>query len=82
MEEQKTPLYLEIIKKYGKITKFADAIGWSDRKTNSIANGKQSMKTNEVEKVAEYLHVKDAEEFMRIFYPGVSIKWTPEEKLA
>lgn len=70
------PLRGKIIEKYGTIGKFADAMGWSQRKASYITGGRQQPTAEEVEKIADKLQIEEAREFMRIFYPNVSIKWT------
>lgn len=65
-----------IIEEFGSITSFAKAMDWSQRKASYITNGRQDMTVKEVEDCAEVLGVDNAKDFMRIFYPLLSIKWT------
>ncbi len=69
----------KVIEEYGTVCKFASAIGWSNRKASYIAAGKQVMTAQETEDCAKALHIDNARDFMRIFYPHVSIKWTDEK---
>lgn len=66
----------KVIEQYGTVGSFASAIGWSGRKASYITNGRQDMTAKEIEDCAEALHVDNANDFMRIFYPMLSIKWT------
>ena len=65
-----------VIEKFGTVGKFADAIHWSARKASYITTGRQIMTTKEAEECAEVLNVDNEKDFMRIFYPLLSIKWT------
>lgn len=65
-----------VIEKYGTIGKFAEVMGWSGRKASYITSGRQIMTVEEAEKSAEALDVDNEKDFMRIFYPMLSIKWT------
>lgn len=76
MERGSNALRGKVIEKYGTIGAFANAMNWSQRKASYITNGRQNMTTQEVEDCAEVLGVDSVQDFMRIFYPRVSIKWT------
>ena len=65
-----------IIEKFGTVGKFADAINWSGRKASYITTGRQIMTVKEAEECAEVLELDNFSDFMRIFYPVLSIKWT------
>lgn len=65
-----------VIAIYGTIGKFAKAMNWSPRKASYITTGRQIMTVAEAEKCAEVLDVENEKDFMRIFYPMLSIKWT------
>lgn len=65
-----------VIEKFGTVGKFADAINWSGRKASYVTTGRQIMTVEEAQKCAEVLGVDNAKDFMRIFYPMLSIKWT------
>ncbi len=69
----------KIIEVYGSVASFARRMKWSQRKASYITTGKQNMTAQEVENSAEALGVDNAKDFMRIFYPLLSIKWTPAE---
>ena len=64
---------------YGTIGKFADAMNWSGRKASYIVNGRQAMTIEEAEQCAEVLDVEDEKDFLRIFFPTLSIKWTDKK---
>jgi hypothetical protein len=66
----------EAIKKCGSIKGFANAVKWSGRKASYIMTGRQIMTIKDVEQSAEVLEVETMEDFMRIFFPILSIKWT------
>ena len=68
-----------VVEVYGTISKFAEAMKWSPRKASYVMNGKQELKAKETEECAEKLYVDNARDFMRIFYPHVSISWTDEK---
>lgn len=74
-----TPLRLKAIEIYGTIGGFAKAMKWSPRKASYITTGKQDLTAKEIEDCAEALRVENAADFMRIFYPYLSIKWTDEK---
>lgn len=65
-----------VVAKFGTIGNFADAIGWSARKASYITTGRQIMTVKEAEECAEVLNIDNVADFMRIFYPILSIKWT------
>lgn len=68
----------KVIEEYGTVQEFAKAIGWSNRKASYVTVGRQDLTAKETEECAKVLHVDNARDFMRIFYPSVSIKWTDE----
>lgn len=65
-----------VIEKFGTVGNFAKAIRWSGRKASYITTGRQIMTTKEAEECAEVLDIDNEKDFMRIFYPLLSIKWT------
>jgi len=65
-----------VIEIYGTIGKFADAMNWSGRKASYVTTGRQFLTVKEAEDCAEVLNVDNVNDFMRIFYPTLSIKWT------
>lgn len=67
-----------VLGKYKSIAEFADAIGWSRNKASRIVNGVQEPDANEMEQMAELFGIKTAEQFMSIFFAGLSTKWTNE----
>lgn len=68
-----------IIEKFRTVQKFAEAMQWSPRKASYISTGRQVMTVAEAEKCAEVLDVENEQDFMRIFFPMLSIKWTCEK---
>ncbi len=80
MTRECSALRLKAIEKFGTIAGFANAMGWSQRKASYITSGRQELTAEETEKCAEILGVDEAPEFLRIFYPRMSIKWTSEQK--
>ncbi len=66
----------KVIEKFGTVGKFAEVMNWSPRKASYITTGRQIMTIEEAEKCAEVLDVEDEKDFMRIFFPMLSIKWT------
>lgn len=63
-----------VIEKCGTIGAFAKAMQWSNRKASYVTTGRQNMTVDEVTLCAEVLGVDNVPDFMRIFYPRVSIK--------
>lgn len=76
MERNITPFRLRVLEIYGTIGAFAKAMQWSLRKASYITTGRQDMTAKEIEECAQALRVDNASEFVRIFYPYLSIKWT------
>ena len=76
MERTNNAFRGKVIEKYGTIGNFAKAMRWSYRKASYITNGRQQMTAKEREDCAETLDVDNEIEFLRIFYPSLSIKWT------
>ena len=79
MQNPASELRGEAIKKYGSIANFAKAMKWSGRKASYITTGRQIMTVKEAEQCAEVLDVLTMKDFMRIFFPILSIKWTNEK---
>lgn len=79
MQNPASELRGEAIKQYGSIANFAKAMNWSGRKASYITTGRQIMTVKEVEQCAEVLNVVTLKDFMRIFFPMQSIKWTYEK---
>ena len=52
---------------------------WSGRKASYIVNGRQAMTIEEAEQCVEVLDVEDEKDFLRIFFPALSIKWTDKK---
>ena len=79
MRRDASALRGKVIEEYGTVGNFASAMGWSNRKASYITVGRQVLTVKEAEDCAKVLHVDNARDFMRIFYPQVSIKWTDEK---
>lgn len=65
-----------VIEKCGTIGNFAHEMNWSGRKASYVTTGRQVLTIKEAEKCAEVLGIDNVEDFMRIFYPMLSIRWT------
>ena len=76
MNRETSALRGKAIEKFGTIGSFASAMNWSPRKASYVTTGRQEMTAQEIEDCAEVLGVDNVQEFMRIFYPQKSIKWT------
>lgn len=76
MQNPSNALRGRVVEMYGTIGKFADAMNWSGRKASYVTTGRQSLSVEEAEKCAEVLSIDNIDDFMRIFYPRLSIKWT------
>lgn len=57
-----------VAEKYGSCTKFAEALGWSGRKTRDIVSGRQIPNAKEVKEMAVALKIMEPAEFVRIFF--------------
>lgn len=79
MQNPASELRGEALKKFGSISNFANAMKWSGRKASYITTGRQIMTTKEAEQCAEVLELKSIKDFMRIFFPVLSIKWTKKK---
>ncbi len=66
----------KIVEKYDTVANFAKAVGWSPRKASYVSRGVQLLNASEMEEAAKALEVNDAAEFMRLFFPEQSIRWT------
>lgn len=66
----------KVVEEFGTVCKFAEAMGWSARKASYVTAGRQELTVKEVEECAKVLNIDNARDFMRIFYPQMSIKWT------
>lgn len=78
MERNVKPFRMKAIETCGSIGAFAKAMNWSPRKASYVTTGRQDLTAKEIEDCAEVLGVNNANDFMRIFYPYLSIKWTEE----
>lgn len=58
-----------LVRKFGSIAKFAEAVHWSYRKAYSIVNMKQEPTASEMETIAVAAEMRSSEEFVRFFYP-------------
>lgn len=73
METMNNALRGEVVAKYGSMTRFAEELGWSGRKTRDVVTGRQVATVADVEQMANALSVKTVDHFMRLFFPRVSI---------
>ena len=73
------PFRMKVIETYGSIGAFAKAANWSARKASYVTTGRQDLTAKDIENCAEVLGVDNVFDFMRIFYPLLSIKWTNEK---
>ncbi len=62
------PLRAEVYMKYGSCTKFANAIGWSQRKARDIVSGRQVPNADEIGAMANKLGIKEPKRFMEVFF--------------
>ncbi len=65
-----------IIAKYRTLGAFADAVGWKRNKASRIVNGAQDMDINDIQVVAHALDIDDCADFITLFFPAMSTKWT------
>ena len=76
VQNQASELRGEAIKRCGSIANFAKAMKWSGRKASYITSGRQIMTIKDAEQCVEVLNIEEMEDFLRIFFPMLSIKWT------
>ena len=57
-----------IVAAYGTIANFAEELGWSQRKTSYIVNGKQEPTGKDIEQMAVALHVEIPAELHALFF--------------
>ena len=76
MQNSTNELRGKVIEKFGTVGKFAEAMQWSGRKASYVTTGRQVLTIKEAEKCAEVLGVDNRQDFMRIFFPALSNKWT------
>ena len=79
MQQDCSALRGRVIEKHGTIGNFAKIMKWSGRKASYVVNGRQAMTLKEAEQCAEVLDVEDGKDFLRIFFPLLSIKWTDKK---
>lgn len=79
MERNVKPFRMRVIETCGTIGAFAKAMNWSARKASYVTTGRQDLTVKDIEDCAEVLGVDNVNDFMRIFYPYLSIKWTDEK---
>ena len=65
-----------VIEICGTVSNFAKEMNWSLRNASYLTTGRQILTVKEAEDCAEVLRIDNSEDFMRIFYPILSIKWT------
>ena len=76
MQNQTNAFRGQVIEICGTVGKFADAMKWSGRKASYVTTGRQILTVKEAEDCAEVWKIDNSDDFMRIFYPMLSIKWT------
>jgi len=64
------------LNKFKTVGEFAKQMEWSRSKASRILNGIQEPDSEEVELLAKRLEIQSQEEFMQIFFPSMSTKWT------
>ena len=69
-----------IVEKFGTVQKFAEAMHWSGRKASYVSTGRQILTIAEAEKCAEVLDITNEQDFLRVFFPTLSIKWTDRKE--
>lgn len=65
-----------ILSKFKTIGDFSVAIDWKRSKASRIINGIQEPDTKDIQELAEVLNINSADNFMNIFFPALSTKWT------
>ena len=68
-----------VVAKYGNMTVFARKMGWDSRRTRRMITGKSSITKKEAEAISDDVGIDNADDFMNLFFPELSIKWTEME---
>lgn len=66
----------EVYARFKTVGEFAQFMGWGRNKASRIVNGIQAPDSKDIENLAEKLNVETSEEFVDIFFPRMSTKWT------
>lgn len=61
-----------VVSQYGSASAFARKLKWSGRKARDIVSGRQTPTVTDVEEMALALNITDNDEFMQIFFTGMS----------
>ncbi|MEA4998916.1 MAG: hypothetical protein VB087_05945 [Candidatus Limiplasma sp.] len=61
-----------VVSQYGSASAFARKLNWSGRKARDIVSGRQIPTVTDVEEMALALSITDNDEFMRVFFAGLS----------
>lgn len=65
-----------VLSRFRTIGAFANAIKWKRTKASRIINGSQTPNVEDVQSIAECLHIDTQDLFMKIFFNLLSTKWT------
>lgn len=65
-----------VLSKFKTIGNFADKAGWSRNKASRIINEKQVPTVEDIITAADALEIHSQHDFMQIFLPTASTKWT------
>lgn len=60
-----------IISKFGSVAKFAEHVGWSNRKARDIVSGRQKPTASDMEVISAALDIRTAEPFCALFFPNL-----------
>lgn len=60
-----------VLSKFGSAAKFAESVGWSNRKARDIVSGRQNPTAKDMEVIADALGIRTAEPFCALFFPNL-----------
>lgn len=63
-----------VLQNYPSACAFGKAMGWNRQKASDIMNGRRQPSADEMIQIAKKIGIDDAQSFMSIFFPSVSIK--------
>jgi len=61
---------------YPSISAFARDIQWDRKKASRIINGNQDPSTKDIREIVELLNIRNADDFLDIFFSGMSTMQT------
>lgn len=69
-------LRMGILSKHKNFSECARSMGWKPSKLNRIMRAEQELSETDINQLAKNLDIQTCEEFVNIFFPTMSTKWT------